>query len=259
MLTLSLQTTRRWTDLGDGKGVAPTAAVPNSHADSITQANEDADGSSSDYDSDSSVSSASSTSSDSGGKAVGSEPTGRTAPPQHQSSNEASKAASPKEGEDEKQKEKKKDKGDTWIYVSDANYQLYIGIKQKGRFQHSSFLAGGPITSAGTLIIEDGKLVKISPMSGHYRTKAVYFKRFVDELQSEGADLSGVKIGKTEMKLWFIERANTLHSLVSLVHLEAIGACLTDENHLFVEGQDPSIKERSHKEAAHMRQSANVA
>lgn len=108
---------------------------------------------------------------------------------------------------------KKKEKGNTWIYVSDADYNLYCGIKQKGRFQHSSFLAGGPITSAGTLIIKDGVLVKCNPMSGHYRTKADYFKRFVAELEREGADLSQVKIGKTELKLWFIERANALHSL----------------------------------------------
>lgn len=49
------------------------------------------------------------------------------------------------------------------------DYKLYIGIKQKGKFQHSSFLAGGPITSAGTLVIRDGVLIKCNPMSGHYR------------------------------------------------------------------------------------------
>ena len=112
-----------------------------------------------------------------------------------------------------KASKKGKEEGDTWIYVSDANYNLYCGIKQKGRFQHSSFLAGGPITSAGTMIIKDGILLKCNPMSGHYRTKADYFKRFITQLEKEGADLSNVKIGQTELKLWFIERANTLHSL----------------------------------------------
>lgn len=82
---------------------------------------------------------------------------------------------------------KKKEKGDVWIYVADAgvfcspgkrarrltptmaDYKLYLGIKQRGRFQHSSFLAGGPITSAGTLVVRAGKLVQCKPMSGHYR------------------------------------------------------------------------------------------
>lgn len=85
------------------------------------------------------------------------------------------------------------------MYVADSDYRIYIGIKQKGRFQHSSFLAGGPITSAGTLVIRDGQLQKISPMSGHYRIDTKYFKKFVDELEKQGVDLSEVKIGKTEV------------------------------------------------------------
>lgn len=95
----------------------------------------------------------------------------------------------------------KKEKGDVWIYVSDAEYRIYLGIKQKGYFQHSSFLAGGPITSAGTLVIKDGVLIACNPMSGHYRTKAVYFKRFVEELERQGADLSNVQVGKTEVSI----------------------------------------------------------
>lgn len=47
---------------------------------------------------------------------------------------------------------KKKLKED-FIYVSDDSYRIYIGIKQRGRLQHSSFLAGGPISSAGTLVV----------------------------------------------------------------------------------------------------------
>lgn len=101
-----------------------------------------------------------------------------------------------------KKKKKKKEKGDVWIYASDSEYNIYLGIKQKGKFQHSSFLAGGPITSAGTLIIKNGILLACNPMSGHYRTKAVYFKRFIEELEREGADLSQVKVGQTEVSLY---------------------------------------------------------
>ena len=108
---------------------------------------------------------------------------------------------------------KKKEKADVWIYVSDSQYRLYVGIKQKGYFQHSSFLAGGPITSAGTMVIHEGRLLACNPMSGHYRTKSEYFKRFVDEMHKQGADLDELKIGRMEVKLWLTERANAVHSL----------------------------------------------
>lgn len=33
----------------------------------------------------------------------------------------------------------------------------------------------------------------------HRSTKAVYFKRFIEELERQGADLSQVKVGSTEV------------------------------------------------------------
>lgn len=68
--------------------------------------------------------------------------------------------------------------------------------------QHTSFLAGGPITSAGTLKVTDGVVTSFSPMSGHYRTTADSFEHFIQELKARGADLSEVKISKTKFTLW---------------------------------------------------------
>ncbi|KAJ0638547.1 putative IQ domain-containing protein IQM [Helianthus annuus] len=45
-----------------------------------------------------------------------------------------------------------------WIFVLSPSMVLYIGQKQKGRFVHSSFLAGGATISAGRLVIRDGIL-----------------------------------------------------------------------------------------------------
>lgn len=45
-----------------------------------------------------------------------------------------------------------------WIFVLSALKVLYVGQKRKGRFQHSSFLAGGATLSAGRLVVEDGIL-----------------------------------------------------------------------------------------------------
>lgn len=36
-----------------------------------------------------------------------------------------------------------------WLYVSDLQNNLYVGIKKTGSFQHSSFLYGARVTSAG--------------------------------------------------------------------------------------------------------------
>lgn len=48
--------------------------------------------------------------------------------------------------------------GSKWIFVLSTMRSLYIGQKQKGLFQHSSFLAGGAITAAGRLVAHDGAL-----------------------------------------------------------------------------------------------------
>ena len=45
-----------------------------------------------------------------------------------------------------------------WIFVLSTFKTLYVGLKNKGTFQHSSFLAGGATLSAGRLVVEDGIL-----------------------------------------------------------------------------------------------------
>ncbi|KVI08177.1 Homeodomain-like protein [Cynara cardunculus var. scolymus] len=39
--------------------------------------------------------------------------------------------------------------GSKWIFMLSTSNSLYVGMKQKGKFQHSSFLAGGATLSAG--------------------------------------------------------------------------------------------------------------
>lgn len=50
-------------------------------------------------------------------------------------------------------------KGTKWIFVLSTTKTLYVAQKIKGRFQHSSFLAGGATLSAGRLIVDDGILM----------------------------------------------------------------------------------------------------
>jgi hypothetical protein len=48
--------------------------------------------------------------------------------------------------------------GSKWIFVLSASRKLYVGKKQKGLFQHSSFLSGGAAIAAGRLVARSGFL-----------------------------------------------------------------------------------------------------
>jgi hypothetical protein len=65
-------------------------------------------------------------------------------------------------------------KKNTWIFVADTSFRLYVGIKQSGAFQHSSFLHGSRISAAGLIKIKNGRISKLSPLSGHYRPPGMY-------------------------------------------------------------------------------------
>lgn len=86
----------------------------------------------------------------------------------------------------------------TWIFVADTDFRLYVGIKNSGAFQHSSFLQGSRIFAAGSIKIKDGKLTSLSPLSGHYRPPTSSFRAFMRSLQEEqGVDMSAVTVSKS--------------------------------------------------------------
>lgn len=68
----------------------------------------------------------------------------------------------------------------TWIFVIDACGNCFVNKKVKGRFHHSSFVAGAPVRAAGRLVVEKGCVVSIAPNSGHYRTSLQQLQRAVD-------------------------------------------------------------------------------
>ncbi|ROV88805.1 hypothetical protein VSDG_08975 [Cytospora chrysosperma] len=85
----------------------------------------------------------------------------------------------------------------TWIFVADTSFRLYVGIKDSGAFQHSSFLQGSRISAAGLIRIKNGRLASLSPLSGHYRPPASNFRAFVRSLKEEGVDMGHVSISKS--------------------------------------------------------------
>lgn len=88
-------------------------------------------------------------------------------------------------------------KKNTWIFVADTSFRLYVGIKQSGAFQHSSFLHGSRIAAAGLIKIKNGLLDKLSPLSGHYRPNTSQFRAFIHSLKEAGADMSHLSVSKS--------------------------------------------------------------
>jgi hypothetical protein len=91
---------------------------------------------------------------------------------------------------------RKSTKKNTWIFVADTNMNLYVGIKQSGSFQHSSFLNGSRISAAGLIKVKRGQLRSLSPLSGHYRPPTAAFKHFIEHLREQNVDMSRVSISK---------------------------------------------------------------
>jgi len=82
----------------------------------------------------------------------------------------------------------------TWIYVADTVGRLYVSIKSSGAFQHASFLSGARISSAGSIGVNNGQLIYLSPLSGHYRPTTKSFKTFLSRLDEQGVDLSHLRV-----------------------------------------------------------------
>ncbi|MBA0574366.1 hypothetical protein Golob_001576 [Gossypium lobatum] len=83
--------------------------------------------------------------------------------------------------------------GFKWIFVLSTTRALYVGRKEKGKFQHSSFLAGGATTAAGRLVARDGVLEAIWPYSGHYHPTEEHFMEFINFLGENHVNLTNVK------------------------------------------------------------------
>ncbi|KAI9090569.1 hypothetical protein K1719_028422 [Acacia pycnantha] len=80
-----------------------------------------------------------------------------------------------------------------WIFVLSTSNTLYVGQKIKGKFQHSSFLAGGATLSAGRLAVEGGVIKAIWAHSGHYLPTEENFQAFLLFLIKHGVDITDVE------------------------------------------------------------------
>ncbi|CAN6438758.1 unnamed protein product [Victoria cruziana] len=81
-----------------------------------------------------------------------------------------------------------------WIFVMSTSKKLYAGVKKKGEFHHSSFLAGGVTLAAGRLAAENGVLKQVSAYSGHYRPTHENLEIFLTFLRENGVNLNEVEV-----------------------------------------------------------------
>uniref|UniRef100_A0ACD5WF55 Uncharacterized protein n=1 Tax=Avena sativa TaxID=4498 RepID=A0ACD5WF55_AVESA len=97
-----------------------------------------------------------------------------------------------------------------WIFVLSTTKVLYIGSKNRGTFQHSSFLAGGATSAAGRLVVANGILKAVWPHSGHYRPTEANFLEFMKYLRNRDVDLTNVKLSPSEGEEgeWLMQRGS---------------------------------------------------
>jgi hypothetical protein len=93
----------------------------------------------------------------------------------------------------------------TWIFTADAQSRLFVGLKASGTFQHSTFTRGARICAAGTLVVRDGRLAQLSPLSGHYRPHTRTFRAFMAALRRDGVDMSRVAVAPSYCALLVLE------------------------------------------------------
>ena len=81
------------------------------------------------------------------------------------------------------------------IFVMSKDGRIYVMQPgQKGRFNHSSFLAGEGVAAAGEITVQNGVVTYLSDRSGHYMPETEHTLQLVYRLQGRGADVTKMKV-----------------------------------------------------------------
>jgi hypothetical protein len=85
------------------------------------------------------------------------------------------------------------DRKDPLIFVLDAEGNIYVGISQKNVMQHSSFLSGEKVATAGQFHYDQNNLI-IDRRSEHYEPSLESLSKIVEELTLRGVNISNITI-----------------------------------------------------------------
>lgn len=66
-----------------------------------------------------------------------------------------------------------------YIFAWDQDHSLYLGMKSKGSFQHTSFTSGRPVLCAGFFTVVNGVITEIKGHSGHYKPSEFHLRQFL--------------------------------------------------------------------------------
>jgi hypothetical protein len=84
------------------------------------------------------------------------------------------------------------------IYVVSASGLWYAGSHLVGQVQHSSFVGGRPVVSAGEIQVQNGEPVTISAKSGHYKPSMEQFLAGLNLLKRSGVNMEKLKVAVFE-------------------------------------------------------------
>ena len=85
------------------------------------------------------------------------------------------------------------------IFTMGEDSSLFVGVKVRNKFQHSSFFSGAPVKGAGSMDVRYDQasntfvIDKITSSSGHYAPDAKSMVNTLLEMQRQGADLTQIK------------------------------------------------------------------
>ena len=89
--------------------------------------------------------------------------------------------------------------GKGWaIFVVSHSDLWFAGSHLVGKLQHSSFLGGRPVKSAGEIQVLDGQPTVISAKSGHYKPTLVQFMNGLHLLKQAGVNMDALKVAVLE-------------------------------------------------------------
>jgi hypothetical protein len=89
--------------------------------------------------------------------------------------------------------------GLTYLIVLAPDGELYAArgdYSSDAKIHHSSFLAGAPVAAAGEIVARDGRVVRVTSRSGHYKPPMCLMDQLRTELERRGVPLAGVPFEK---------------------------------------------------------------
>jgi hypothetical protein len=81
------------------------------------------------------------------------------------------------------------------IFVLDQYGTMHATQKVSGALHHSSLTGGHACRFAGSITVHDGRVLRVTPHSGHYVPSQAEYDALIEHWRRAGLDLSNTEIG----------------------------------------------------------------